>query len=97
MLFMTVYSYDPAHRNEIIKRRLNAGPQLPEGLKLIGEWSYIGSGKVFRLVEAGDNPEKLIEAMQPWSDLGTIETYPVLEVEKAIQSYAKAWKILAHV
>jgi hypothetical protein len=97
MLFMTVYSFDPAHRNEIVKRRMELGPQLPQGLKLIGEWSYLGSGKVFRLVEAGDNPERLIEAMQPWSDLGTIETYPVLEVEKVIQSYKNLGKAFAHV
>jgi hypothetical protein len=81
MLFMTVYSYPPAHRNEVIQRRATKGPQLPDGVKALGEWSYLGSGKVFRLVEAADAAE-VYKAVYAWSDLGTVETYPVLEVEQ---------------
>ncbi len=52
-------------------------------MKLIGEWSYIASGKVFRLVEADDASE-VIKAAYPWSDLGAIETYPIIEVEEVM-------------
>ena len=96
MLFMTIYSFDPPQRNEIVKRRQELGPQLPQGLKMIGEWSYLGSGKVFRLVETtGDDASKMLEAIQPWSDLGTVEVYPVLETEKVLQAYAHG-KAFAH-
>ena len=78
MLFMTVYTYPPGNRNEVIKRRLEKGAQTPEGVKVLGEWSYIGSGRVFRLIEAAD-AAVTFKASYAWSDLGTIETYPVIE------------------
>jgi len=84
VLFMTVFSYPPSNRDEVIKRRLQKGPQLPDTLKLVGEWSYIGSGKVFRLVEAADAVEGF-KASYPWSDIGTIEFYPVVEVEQVMR------------
>jgi hypothetical protein len=83
MLFMTVYSYSPKNRNEVIKRRLTLGPQLTDTVKLVGEWSYVGSGKVFRLIEAED-PAELFKGTYAWSDLGTIETYPVVTVDQAM-------------
>jgi hypothetical protein len=87
---MTVYSFDPAHRNEIVKRRLELGDQVPQGIKLVGEWSYLGSGKVFRLIEtASDDGERMLQAIQPWTDLGTLEIYPVLETEKVLEAYTR--------
>jgi len=83
MLFMTVYSYPPSNRDEVIKRRLQKGPQLPDKVKLLGEWSYIASGKVFRLIEATEAAE-VFKAAYAWSDLGTVESYPVIEVEQVM-------------
>ena len=80
MLFMTVYTYPPANRDEVIKRRLEKGPQLPPEVKTLGEWSYIGSGRVFRLIEASD-AASAFKGSYAWSDLGTVETYPVMEVD----------------
>jgi len=80
MLFMTVYTYPPANRDEVIKRRLEKGPQLPPEVKTLGEWSYIGSGRVFRLIEASD-AAGAFKGSYAWSDLGTVETYPVMEVD----------------
>jgi hypothetical protein len=80
---MVVFSYEAKHRNEVVKRRLTLGPQLPEGVKSIGEWSYIGSGKVFRLVEATDTTE-MFKANYAWSDLGTLEMYPVMAVDQVM-------------
>ena len=98
MLYMTVFTFEPAHRDEIIKRRMQLGPQLPQGMKLVGEYSYLGSGKVFRLVEnTMDDPTKMLEAIAPWTDLGKVEVYPVLEVDKVMEVYAKTAKTFAHV
>jgi hypothetical protein len=83
MLFMTVYSYLPENRDEVVKRRVALGAQTPPGVKLIGEWSYIGSGKVFRLVEADDATE-IFKAVYAWSDLGTAEVYPVITVDQVM-------------
>jgi hypothetical protein len=84
MLFMTVYTYPPANRNEVIKRRLEKGPQLPPEVKSLGEWSYVGSGRVFRLIEASD-AEAAFKGSYAWSDLGTVETYPVMATDAVLK------------
>jgi hypothetical protein len=84
MLFMTVYTYPPANRDAVIKRRLEKGPQLPPEVKSLGEWSYTGGGRVFRLIESAD-AAAAFRASYGWSDLGTIETYPVLEVDAVMK------------
>jgi hypothetical protein len=80
MLFMTVYTYKPANRDAVVKRRLEKGPQLPPDVKSVGEWSYTGGGRVFRLIEASD-AAAAFKASYAWSDLGTIETFPVVDTE----------------
>ena len=87
MLFMTVYTYPPAHRNEVIKRRLEKGPAVPEGIKILGEWSYVGSGRVFRLIDAAD-ATAAFKGSHVWSDLGSIETYPVMETDAIMAAIA---------
>jgi hypothetical protein len=87
MLFMTVYTYPPASRNEVIKRRLEKGPAVPDGIKILGEWSYVGSGRVFRLIEAAD-AASAFKGSHVWSDLGSIETYPVMETDAIMAAIA---------
>ena len=88
MLFMTVYTYPPANRDAVITRRLEKGPQLPPEVKSLGEWSYTGSGRVFRLIEASD-PAAALKGSYAWSDLGTIETYPVMETDAVMKLLAQ--------
>ena len=40
MLFMNIYAYKEGKREEIIKRRLEIGTGAPDGVKIIGEWTY---------------------------------------------------------
>jgi hypothetical protein len=88
MLFMTVYTYPPENRDEVVKRRLEKGPQLPDGIKSLGEWSYVGSGRVFRLIEASDAASAMAGSFA-WSDLGTVETYPVMETDAVMKLVAQ--------
>jgi hypothetical protein len=88
MLFMTVYTYPPENRDEVVRRRLEKGPQLPEGIKSLGEWSYVGSGRVFRLIEASDAAAALAGSFA-WSDLGSVETYPVMETDAVMKLVAQ--------
>jgi hypothetical protein len=87
MQFMSVFTFDPAHRNEVIKRRLDLGTKALPGIKKLGEWSYLGSGRVFALFEVND-PALTLEATRVWSDLGHIDIYPVMETEKVLEAYA---------
>ena len=84
MLYLTIFTYDPETRNEVVKRRLERGAQIPAGMKVIGEWSAIGGGKVFRVVEVA-SPEVSLAATRAWSDLGRMEIIPVMSTEDAMK------------
>jgi len=88
MLFMTVYTYEPANRDAVIKLRAEKGGLLPPGVKTVGEWSAVGGGRVFRLIEA-DSVPALLAAAHPWANLGKIETYPVMPVDDVIKLLTK--------
>jgi hypothetical protein len=84
MHFMTIYTYEPARRNEIVKRRSERGPIVPEGAKVIGEWSYTGGGRGFIVFEAQD-PKVMEAPTLAWSDLIKLETLPVREPEEVMK------------
>ena len=84
MLFMTIFKYEPQNRDEIVKRRAEKGRLVPENLKVLGEWSCLTGGQVFRLVETND-PTTMMAATFAWSDLGTIDIHPVMETEEVMK------------
>jgi hypothetical protein len=84
MLFMTVYTYEPGNRQAVIKKRAEQGKFETPGAKILGEWSVVAGGCVFRLVEA-DNAQALLASANPWADLGKIEAYPVMPVDNVIK------------
>ncbi len=84
MLFMTVYTYEPEKREAVIKRRAEKGAIAPPGMKIVGEWSDITGGRVFRLVEV-DDPRVMLGASAAWADLGKIESVPVMETEEVMK------------
>lgn len=88
MLFMTVYTFEPSQRDDVIRRRVEKGALIPAGMKMIGEWSAAGGGRVFRLIEV-DDPTAMFEATTPWTDIGKLEVYPVIEVEKVLPYLAE--------
>ena len=83
MLFMTTYTFKAGQRNEVIKRRLERGIQAREGLKVIGEWIYLGGRKGFMLFEAND-PKVVMGMAMAWADLMKFEIVPVMEAEEAL-------------
>jgi hypothetical protein len=90
MLFMSIITYEPEKRNEMIKRRAERAAIVPpKGAKSIGEWSVIGGGKVFRLVEVED-PKVAFGVAAAWSDLCKIEIIPVMETEEALKLIPKS-------
>ena len=88
MLFMTITTWSPKERNDVIKRRAEKGPMIPEGMKVLGEWVQVGANRVFRLVEVTD-ARLILAAVYPWSDLTSVETFPVMEVEEVMQLIPK--------
>jgi hypothetical protein len=84
MLFMSIYTWEPAQRNEIVKRRLEIGLAISKETKVIGEWTDLGGGRGFLLFETGD-PKAMIEATMRWSDLIKFETVPVIQTEEVMK------------
>ena len=88
MLFMSIYRYKPINRDEILKRRAG-GLVVPEGAKLIGQWSSVEGGRAFTLFEAND-PMVLAKWSQEWNDLGKFETVPVVDTNELMKAMAAA-------
>jgi hypothetical protein len=84
MLFISVYTYEPQKRDEVIKRR-SEGLFVPEGAKRLGQWSTTGGGRVFTLFEINDNMA-LAQWAASWNDLGKFETYPVVDTDELIKA-----------
>jgi hypothetical protein len=84
MLFMSIYTYDAEHRDAVSKRRAEKGALTPAGVKVIGEWSSAAGHRVFRLTEVED-AKALFTASRAWTDLGNIETYPVIPTDEVMK------------
>jgi hypothetical protein len=87
MLFMTIYTYEPDKRNDVIRRAVEKGRMTPEGVKEVGVWSALSGGRVFRLMEAGD-PKAIYEGTYAWSDLGKVEIIPVMDNDELLKILA---------
>jgi len=87
MKFMVVYTYDPKDRDAVVKKRM-AGEPKPPGMKTLGEWSYLGGGRVFELVEC-DDPRAMLGASAPWAGMGKIELFPVMETDEVMKLLPK--------
>jgi hypothetical protein len=84
MLFMTIYTWEPGQRNELVKRRIEKGRRLHEGVKILGEWTDLGGGRGFLLVES-DDPKALMSGTMAWGDLMKMEAVPVIDTEESMK------------
>jgi hypothetical protein len=78
MLFLNIYTWEPSQRNALLKRRMEKGIALTEGVKLVGEWSDVNGSRGFLLVETND-PKALMSSVMVWSHLMKMEIVPVIE------------------
>ena len=85
MLFISIYTWEPDKRDDIIKRRAEQGRLTPEGMKIVGEWVDLQGGRDFVLFEA-DSDQDMLMASMAWNDLGRWETLPVMDAEDAVKA-----------
>ena len=88
MLFISIYTYEPNKRDEVLKRRAE-GIFTPEGAKCLGNWSSVGGGRAFTLFEL-DNPLIAAQWSQVWNDLGKLEVYPIVDTDELMKAMAAA-------
>ena len=60
---------------------------VPEGVKMIGQWTALGGGRAFSLFQT-DDPMHMMAASYTWSDLASIEVVPVIEAEEVMKLIA---------
>jgi len=87
MLFMAIFQYDPADRDEVIEQRFKNVPE-SSGVKILGEWFDLSGHRAFCLFDAEDETH-LVTAIFPWSRLGVVEIVPVMDLGKALKLYRK--------
>jgi hypothetical protein len=92
MLSISVFTFDPAQKEEVIQRRIEEELKLPHGMKIIGEWCAMNEGRVFRLIEA-ESLKETLAAFRFWSDLGNIKITRVVESEKLL-NFSIAGKVI---
>lgn len=84
MLFMTIFTWEPLKRNDVLKRRMEQGTLSPPEIKILGEWVDMQGGRTFRLIENND-PKAGMKATMGWADLGKLEIIPLLETEEVMK------------
>jgi len=78
MLVISVPTWKPGERNELLRRRLEKGIALPEGVTVLGEWTDLYGGREIMLLESND-PQALIAGTVEWvewSDPMKVEVHP---------------------
>ncbi len=88
MLFMSIFTYEPDKRDEILKRRAE-GVFTPEGAKFVGQWSSTAGGRAFTLFEL-DDPLVAAQWSMVWNDLGKFEVFPVVDTDELMKAMAAA-------
>ncbi|MBW2369662.1 MAG: DUF3303 family protein [Deltaproteobacteria bacterium] len=87
MLFMGINEYDSENKDATIKRFVEKGLMLPEGVKEIGLWSQITGGRIFGIFET-DDPAALVKFAHEWNDLGVMEMIPIMDSREVIKIVA---------
>lgn len=85
MLFMDIWTWEPEKRDEIEKRWSEY--KYPEEIKVIGEWLDLTGGRFFVLHEIND-PETMLKANEPWTDIAKLDSVPVMEAKDVARVYA---------
>jgi hypothetical protein len=88
MLYLCIFTFDSSRRKDVIRRRALDGEVVPEGVEVVMEVADLTKNRVFRLCQA-DDPAAVMVANEAWSDLGQIETIPVVDREEIMEKMVK--------
>lgn len=86
MLFMTIFTWEPEKRDEMVQKFAEKGT-VTAG-KRIGAWSAIEGGRAFALVDA-DDPKAMVAVSHVWNGIAKMETIPVIESAELVKIVSK--------
>ena len=80
---IAIFTFDPQKFDEVIERRKQEQATACGKINILGEWCDTKGGRIVRLIEDGDH-EEILAAYRMWSDLGTLEIFPVTDTTELI-------------
>jgi hypothetical protein len=80
---IAIFTFDPQKFDEVVERRKQEQATACGKIKILGEWCNTRNGRIVRLIEDGDLGE-ILAAFRTWSDLGTLEIFPVTDTNALI-------------
>ena len=80
---IAIFTFDPQKFDEVIEMRKREHVSGCGKTKILGEWCDTMNGRVIRLIEDG-NYEEILAAYRMWTDLGTLEIFPVTDTHDLI-------------
>ena len=87
MIFLSIYTWDPEHRDAAIARFKETGARPPAGIKLLNRWFAASGGRGFALIET-DDATHLNAFVLGWFDLMRFELVPVLDEAQVAKALA---------
>jgi len=85
MLFMSIFTFDAANREAIVKQRALGDEIVPKAVHVRMEVIDLSENRVYRIFEVTD-PKAILEANLAWSGLARIETFPVMESDEVLEA-----------
>jgi glutamate formiminotransferase len=82
---MSIFTFDAANREAIIKRHALGQKLIPEGVQVRMEVVDLSKNRIFRIFEVTDE-KAILEANLAWSDIAQIESFPVMESEEVLEA-----------
>ena len=83
MKYMKEWFIAPENMQAVLKR-LAERPEPLEGIKMLGRWNILGTGRGYVLYET-ENPIALAKLNLYWSDLSEDKIVPVIDEEESAQ------------
>jgi hypothetical protein len=88
MLFLSIFTFDAAHRECIIQKHAHGEGEKPKGIQVHLELVDLSKNRIFRICEVTD-AKAVVTFNEIWSDLGKIETIPVIESSDLLKIFEK--------
>ncbi len=84
MLFMSVYNCDAETADQVAKRGVEWRAMMPEGCKLIAEWTDLQSHRNIVLFEAETSKDLLLGSLV-FANMGRLETFTMMAMEEVVR------------
>jgi hypothetical protein len=81
MKFIAQFRLNPGIKNQAVEYFESRGPNRNPGVTFLGAWVGKDTDTAFVLLEAA-SAEQVQAAGQAWSEFGTFELFPVLDVQQ---------------